>query len=115
MRKANQKWTGPTTVKPLPMRDGRRVPIQSLMKKLDILDYDAPAKFEQIELKPRRAVLPLKQNAGAPTNPLVKAGDKVNAGQKIGEIPEKALGAPLHAPFAGTVESVTEKQIILSR
>ena len=115
MRQANQKWTGPTTVKPHPMRDGRRVPIQSLMKKLDIRDYDAPAQFEPIELQPRRAVLPLKQNAGSPTNPLVKAGDKVSTGQKIGEMPDKALGAPLHAPFAGTVESVTEKQIILVR
>lgn len=115
MRQANQKWAGSMTVKPHPMRDGRRVPIQSLMKKLDILDYDAPAHLENIELKPRRAVLPLKQNAGSPNNPVVKVGDKVSAGQKIGEIPEKALGAPLHAPFAGTVESVTDKQIILAR
>jgi Na+-translocating ferredoxin:NAD+ oxidoreductase RnfC subunit len=115
MRKANQKWTGPATVKPHPMRDGRRVPIKSLMKKLDILDYEAPAHLENIELKPRRAVLPLKQNAGSPNLPLVKAGDKVSAGQKIGEIPEKALGAPLHAPFAGTVEVVSEKQIVLVR
>lgn len=115
MRRANQKWTGSMTVKPHPMRDGRRVPIQSLMKKLDILDYDAPAKFEPIELNPRRAVLPLKQNAGAPAQPRVKAGDLVGAGQKIGEIPERALGAPLHAPFAGTVESVNEQQIVLVR
>lgn len=115
MRKANQKWTGPTTVKPHPMRDGRRVPIRSLMKKLNILDYDAPAHLENIELKPRRVVLPLKQNAGSPNRPLVKPGDKVSAGQKIGEIPEKALGAPIHAPFAGTVEAMTDTQIVLVR
>jgi Na+-translocating ferredoxin:NAD+ oxidoreductase RnfC subunit len=45
----------------------------------------------------------------------VKAGDRVSVGQQIGEIPEKAMGAIIHAPFAGIVEAVTDKQIILNR
>ena len=115
MRKANLKWTGKMEVKPHAMREGRRVPIKSLMRKMHILQYDHPAHLEKISFQPKRAVLLLKQNAGSPNISLVKAGDRVSAGQQIGEIPEKAMGAIIHAPFAGVVETVTEKHIILNR
>jgi Na+-translocating ferredoxin:NAD+ oxidoreductase RnfC subunit len=114
MRKASLKWTGPMTVKPHPMRDGRRVPIKTLMKKLHILQYDHPAHWEAVALQPRSVVLPLKQNAGAANVPLVKAGDRVAAGQVLGQVPEKALGAPIHAPFAARVVSVSDR-IVLER
>jgi Na+-translocating ferredoxin:NAD+ oxidoreductase RnfC subunit len=97
------------------MREGRRVPIKSLMRKMHIEQYDAQAHLEKIDFKPKRAVIALKQNAGSPNTPLVKAGGCVSAGQQIGEIPEKALGAIIHAPFAGVVEAVTDKHIILNR
>jgi Na+-translocating ferredoxin:NAD+ oxidoreductase RnfC subunit len=115
MRKANLKWTGKMEVKPHAMREGRRVPIKSLMRKMHILQYDHPAHLEKISFRPKRAVLLLKQNAGSPNISLVKAGDRVSAGQQIGEIPEKAMGAIIHAPFAGVVETVTDKHIILNR
>jgi Na+-translocating ferredoxin:NAD+ oxidoreductase RnfC subunit len=115
MRKANLKWTGKMEVKPHAMREGRRVPIKSLMRKMHIQQYDHPAHLEKFSFQPKRAVLLLKQNAGSPNLSLVKSGDRVSAGQQIGEIPEKAMGAIIHAPFAGVVESVTDKQIILNR
>jgi len=115
MRKANLKWTGKTEVKVHPIRDGRRVPIKTLMKKLAILEFDHPAHLEQVKFAPKRAVIARKQNAGSPNVPLVKAGDRVAAGQQIGEIPEKAMGAVIHAPFAGVVDSVTDKYIIVNR
>jgi Na+-translocating ferredoxin:NAD+ oxidoreductase RnfC subunit len=113
MRRAGLKWTGPTTVKPHPMRDGRRVPIKTLMKKLRVQQYDDPAPLLSDEIKPRRLVLPLKQSAGCPCQPLVKAGDHVSAGQLIGEPPPNALGVLLHAPLAGTVEEVSEARVVL--
>jgi Na+-translocating ferredoxin:NAD+ oxidoreductase RnfC subunit len=115
MRRANLKWSGKREVKPHPIREGRRVPIRTLMKKLQIQEYDHPAHLEQLPFAPKRAVLPLQQNAGAANRPRVKAGDRVSAGQTIGDIPENALGALIHAPFAATVEAVTDKQIVLSR
>ena len=115
MRKANIKWSGPMTVQPHPMRDGRRVPIRSLMKKMHILQYDHPAHLENLTVNPRRLVVPLKQNAGAANLPLVKAGDRVRAGQLIGQVPEKALGAPIHASLDATVEAVNVQHIILTR
>ena len=43
------------------------------------------------------------------------AGDRVTAGQPIGAVPEKALGAIIHAPFAGTVAEVTATHVVLNR
>lgn len=115
MRRANLKWTGPMEVKPHPMRDGRRVPIKALMRKMHVEQYDLPAVVHDRVLEPSQVVLPLKQSAGAANQPIVKAGDRVRAGQPLGQVPEKALGAILHAPFAGTVTAVTEDRIHLSR
>jgi Na+-translocating ferredoxin:NAD+ oxidoreductase RnfC subunit len=112
MRRANLKWTGPMTVKPHPMRDGRRVPIQTLMKKLHIQQYDHPAHWEDARFEPRRVVLPFKQNAGAANRPLVQPGERVRAGQMVGQVPAQALGAPIHAPFDARVVSVNDRLVL---
>jgi Na+-translocating ferredoxin:NAD+ oxidoreductase RnfC subunit len=112
MRRANLKWTGPTTVKPHPMREGRRVPIKTLMKKLHVLAYDHPAPLRALALEPARVVVPLKQSAGTPNQPRVKPGDAVAAGQLLGEPAPNALGAIVHAPLAGRVVSVTDRIVI---
>ena len=113
MRKVGQKWTGSMTVKPHPMRDGRRVPIKSLMRKLHIERYNHPAPFADVSVNVSRLVLPLKQSAGNPAEPAVRAGERVTAGQVLAGVAEKTLGATLHAPGAGTVESINNQQLTL--
>jgi Na+-translocating ferredoxin:NAD+ oxidoreductase RnfC subunit len=115
MRRASLKWSGPTSLKPHPMREGRRVPIQSLMKKLHVQEYDAPAPLRRHTPSSTTLVLPLKQSAGAANRPLVKAGDRVAAGQPVGTLPENALGAILHAPVDGVVTEVAADRIYLKR
>ena len=115
MRRAQIKWTGPMDPKPHPMMDGRRVPIKTLTKKLHVQDYDLPAEFSAQILSPNRLVLPLKQSAGTACLPKVKTGDRVTAGQVIGEPAPNALGAILHAPLAATVREVTGQEIILEK
>jgi Na+-translocating ferredoxin:NAD+ oxidoreductase RnfC subunit len=115
MRRTNVKWTGPTSVKPHAMRDGRHVPIKTLTRKLNVHHYDLPAPFWTGRLEPGRLVLPLKQSAGSPCQPKVKAGERVKAGQLIAEPAANALGATLHAPLAGTVREVTNHRIVLER
>lgn len=115
MRARQIKWTGPMNPKPHPMHDGRRVPIQSLTRKLHVADYDLPAPLSAELISPNRLVLPLKQSAGTPCVPKVKTGERVGAGQVIGEPAANALGAILHSPMAGTVRMVNEQQIILER
>jgi cobalamin reductase len=115
IRRAGLKWTGAAHIKPHPMREGRRVPIKSLMKKMHVLEYNAPAPLRQQPLSPDTLVLPLRQGAGAANQPLVKAGDRVAAGQVLGAIPDNALGAIIHAPVNGTVAEVADGHIRLKR
>ena len=54
---------------------------------------------------PDRAVLLMAQHIGAPCTPLVKKGDRVLTGQRVGE-PQGFVSAPVHASVTGTVAAV---------
>ncbi|MDI6831428.1 MAG: electron transport complex subunit RsxC [Actinomycetota bacterium] len=56
---------------------------------------------------PSRVVIPLQQHIGAPNEPLVKEGDRVEVGQKIGAS-EAFVSAPVHSSVAGTVKEIAE-------
>ena len=55
---------------------------------------------------PEKVVIPLQQNIGAPCQALVKRGDKVLTGQKIGDS-EKFVSAPVHATLSGEISGTT--------
>jgi electron transport complex protein RnfC len=54
---------------------------------------------------PATAVIPLQQHIGAPCTALVKKGDEVRVGTRIGES-EAFVSAPVHATISGKVKSV---------
>ena len=54
--------------------------------------------------EPNVLVVPLSQHIGAPCKPLVKKGDVVKVGQKIGD--NTGLCVPVHSPVSGTVKAV---------
>ena len=53
---------------------------------------------------PPEVIIPMSMHFGAPCTPLVKKGDTVKMGQKIGEF--RGLGAPIHASVSGKVKAV---------
>ena len=53
---------------------------------------------------PKQVVIPMLQHIGVPCVPLVKVGDKVLRGQKIGD--GEGLCVPVHASVSGTVIAV---------
>ena len=53
----------------------------------------------------KKVIIPLQQHIGAPCEPIVKVGDKVKIGQKIGQ-PQAFVSAPVHSSIAGTVKSI---------
>jgi len=53
----------------------------------------------------------LQQHLGEAAKPVVGKGDRVKKGDVIGEIPEGALGARIHASIDGTVTAIDAKQI----
>ena len=54
--------------------------------------------------EPDLLVIPMAQHIGAPCKPLVKKGDMVTVGQKIGD--NTGLCVPVHASVSGTVKAV---------
>ena len=54
---------------------------------------------------PKQVVIPMQQHIGAPCKPLVKKGDHVYLGQKIGDA-DAYVSAPIHASISGTVSAV---------
>ncbi|MCK5236644.1 MAG: RnfABCDGE type electron transport complex subunit C, partial [Deltaproteobacteria bacterium] len=63
--------------------------------------------IEKAEL-PKSVVIPLQQHIGAPCAPLVKKGDEVIEGQRIGEA-GAFVTAPVHASISGKVKEVALK------
>ena len=57
--------------------------------------------------EPDVLVVPMSQHIGAPCKPLVKKGDPVTVGQKIGD--NTGLCVPVHSPVSGKVKSVEMK------
>ena len=65
--------------------------------------YSCDREIEEFP-EPDILVVPMSQHIGAPCKPLVKKGDSVTVGQKIGEC--QGLGVPVHAPVSGKVKAV---------
>ena len=57
--------------------------------------------------EPDLLVIPMSQHIGAPCQPLVKKGDTVTVGQKIGD--NQGLCVPVHASVSGTVKAVEKR------
>lgn len=57
---------------------------------------------------PEIVSIPLSQHIGAPAAAIVKKGDTVTVGQKIGEV-NGGLGCPVHSSISGTVTEIVKK------
>ena len=56
---------------------------------------------------PDLLVIPMSQHIGAPCSPMVKKGDTVTVGQKLGD--NEGLCVPVHSPVSGTVKAVENR------
>lgn len=91
-----------------PMKEFRRVPMEQLMRRLDLAALEREAPLREVEVHPRVVRIPLRQHAGAPARPVVSPGDRVAPGQLIGDLPPEERGARVHASVAGRVTRVGE-------
>ncbi len=81
------------------------------MKKLNgvrLKHHKSTAKCQTAALPvPDLVTIPMLMNMGAPCNPLVKVGDTVKVGQKIGDT-DAFMSVPVHSSVSGIVKSVTD-------
>lgn len=96
-------------------RNESKAPSKRVMQRMDILKYDVNVPYKG-ELRNSEVVrILMKQHIGAPCIPLVRAGDMVMTGQCVGQIPEGALGAAVHASIDGKITEVTAEYIEIRR
>lgn len=98
-----------------PMANYRMVPISRLIARLDLTDWYQAAPFSEESYLPQQVILPLRQHIGAASEAVVTVGEHVVQGQLIGQIPDNALGAPLHASISGVVTAISHSAITISR
>lgn len=71
---------------------------------------EATAGKATVEISlPDEVVIPLQQHVGAPNNPTVAVGDRVEAGQKVGES-DAFISAPVHSSVSGTVKAIEDRK-----
>ncbi|MEW6508496.1 MAG: 4Fe-4S dicluster domain-containing protein [Bacteroidota bacterium] len=115
LEKTGIKYEQPKPVKVHPIKEGRRVPLKMLMKKLDLLKYDSHTPFNKISPEPSQVKILLKQHVGLPAKPIVAIGTVVKEGDLISDIENGTLGAKIHASISGTVTHVGEEFIRITK
>lgn len=93
-------------------REYRKLPVHRLAARLGLLPYDVAAPFEEKEHKVKKVRIPLSQHIGAPAVPVVKAGEAVEKGEKIGEAGD-GLSVSIHSSVRGIVEKVSDREIVI--
>ncbi len=97
-----------------PMAEYRMVPIPRLIARLNLTELNRKAPLDETAYQPRRVTLKMRQHLGQPAQPVVKPGDRLEAGQLVADIPEKSLGARVHASIRGRVESVDATAVVIA-
>lgn len=115
MKQIGVKYEQPNPVKIHPIKEGRRVPLKMLMKKLDLLNYDKPTPFTNITPEPEKVKIKLKQHIGNSAKPVIAKGDIIKQGDLIADIDENSLGARIHSSINGKVIEITNDFIIIGR
>lgn len=102
---------GATPERPREEYAWRKLPLGRLKVRLGLSDYPDRAPLREAPLKPRSVRIPLLQHLGAPCRAVVKAGQTLKEGDLVGEVPDGALGARIHASISGRVTEVNEKWV----
>lgn len=89
-----------------PSLEGRRIPTSRLLARLGVSGYDVDAPLLPNPLETKRVSLPLLQHSGVPARPVVRVGDRVRTGQMVAEVPDRSVGAHVHASIEGVVTEV---------
>ncbi len=97
---------------PDPNRDGRKIPAKRVAARVGVGPWADLKIDELVEGQPNRVEIPVSMHIGAPSQPVVNAGDTVTKGQLIAKCPEGAMGANIHASIDGKVASVGQTIVI---
>ena len=95
-------------------RDGRLVPVERLMQRLCLTQYNNLAILNPEVKNVNIVKIPLNEHIGKASEPIVKRNDNVKAGEMIAVIPDGAIGSNVHSSINGKVMEVNSEYIKLS-
>jgi len=113
MREQNFSFEQVKPVKVHPIKDGRKVPLKQLRKKLNVEVYERATPFVKDSPAPKVVKILLKQHTGMAAKSIVAVGAKVSKGEQIGRMDEGNLGANIHSSINGVVAEVNAEFIII--
>ncbi len=96
------------------MKEYRRVPTKSLLRRLRIAKYEVPTPFVAAIPAPTEVRIPLQQHIGAPARPVVSVGTVVTAGDLLAAVPDGSLGAAIHASVTGEIVEITDQSVTIA-
>ena len=96
------------------MQGHRKVPVKRLISRQGLKSYDVSAPLTEEEYPVSQVEIKLRQHVGAPSQAIVKVGQQVLKGDLIAVIPDKALGANIHASISGVIKEITDSIVISS-
>jgi Na+-translocating ferredoxin:NAD+ oxidoreductase RnfC subunit len=97
------------------MKEYRRIPTSRIIQRLGLSKYKDKPLRKGVSTDPSRIEIPLKQHIGERSVSVVRAGDSVQEGQQIAEIPEGCLGARVHSSISGVVTFCDDERVIIER
>lgn len=97
-----------------PMREYRAVPMERLIARLGLEEYNVAAPMKEIKVAPKQVRIHLSQHIGAKAVPVVSKGDTLQQGQIIGRAEDNKLSLPVHASINGKVLEVNDTYIIIN-
>lgn len=115
LRENNIKFEQTKPLKVHPIKEGRRVPIKQLMKRLNVLEYEHQAPFRNDFNTPETVKIYLKQHVGTTSIACVNEGQNVDKGDLIADVETGKLGARIHASISGIIKKVNNEYVIIKR
>jgi len=115
MKEMGQKYEQQKPVKVHPIKEGRRVPLKQLRKRLKVEEYEKETPYNNERPQPNAVKILLQQHVGAPAKATVQIGDSVNVRDVIGKPEEGKLGSVIHASIDGKVTHASDEFIRISK
>jgi len=111
MRKMGLRYQQQKPVRVHPIKEGRRVPLKQLIKRMALSQYDFPTPYRESGPKPNEVKIMMQQHTGAPAKPIVRLGENIEEGDLIAEIEEGKFGARIHSSLSGKIIHVSDQFI----
>ena len=114
MKKQNFKFEQIKPLKVHPIKDGRKIPLKQLRKKLNVEEYEKPTPYISNSPTPKKVKVMLKQHAGSSAVSIVSVGEKVKNGQRIATVEDGKLGANIHSSIDGVIAEMNSEFIVIN-